>query len=166
MKVVLFRQHGGLEVLQYTDFPTPEPKAGEVLVRLRAASLNHVDLTVRKGWPGLKLELPHILGCDGAGEVVAVGDGVQQLVIGNHVAVNANLGCGHCEYCLSGWDNMCRTWNLLGETVRGTYAEFVSLPERQLYKLPSTPRRRPRWYIKQPGIRSLRVQISAPEKPY
>ncbi|MCL4531389.1 MAG: zinc-binding dehydrogenase [Chloroflexi bacterium] len=136
MKTVLFRQHGGPEVLEYTDFPTPEPKAGEVLVRLRAASLNRVDLTVRNGWPGLKLELPHINGADGAGEVTALGEGVGDFQVGDHVVINANIGCGKCEYCLSGWDNMCREWHLLGETLRGTYAEFVSLPARQLYKLP------------------------------
>ncbi len=136
MKTVLFRQHGGPEVLEYTDFPTPEPKAGEVLVRLRAASLNRVDLTVRNGWPGLKLELPHINGADGAGEVTALGEGVGDFQVGDHVVINANIGCGKCEYCLSGWDNMCRDWHLLGETLRGTYAEFVSLPARQLYKLP------------------------------
>ncbi len=136
MKAVLFRQHGGPEVLEYTEFPTPEPKAGEVLVRLQAAALNRVDVTVRNGWPGLKLELPHIPGCDGAGTVADVGAGVSQLSEGDHVVVNANLGCGHCEYCLAGEDNMCRNWHLLGETVRGTYAEYISLPERQLYKLP------------------------------
>jgi NADPH:quinone reductase-like Zn-dependent oxidoreductase len=136
MKAVLFQKHGGPEVLQYTDFPTPEPKPGEVLIKLKAASLNHMDITVRNGWPGLNLELPHINGADGAGEVAALGEGVQQLQSGDHVVINANLGCGKCEYCLSGWDNMCRDWNLLGETVRGTYAEYVSLPERQLYKLP------------------------------
>lgn len=73
MKAVLFHQHGGPEVLQYTDFPTPEPKPGEALVRLRAASLNRVDIFARNGWPGLKLEMPHINGADGAGEVVAFG---------------------------------------------------------------------------------------------
>src|SRR5512147_290976 len=73
MKAVLFRQHGGPEVLEYTDFPTPEPKPGEALIRLHAAALNRMDIMVRKGWPGLKLELPHINGADGAGEVVAFG---------------------------------------------------------------------------------------------
>ena len=136
MKAVLFRQHGGPEVLEYTDFPTPEPKAGEVLVQLQAAALNRVDVTVRKGWPGLKLELPHIPGCDGAGTIDALGEGVTQLAVGDHVVINANLGCGKCDYCLAGQDNMCRNWHLLGETVRGTYAEYISLPERQLYKLP------------------------------
>jgi NADPH:quinone reductase-like Zn-dependent oxidoreductase len=136
MKAVLFRAHGGPEVLQYTDFPTPEPRDGQVLVRLKAAALNRMDVTVRKGWPGIKLELPHINGADGAGEVADVGTGVRELKPGDRVVINANLGCGRCEACTSGWDNMCRDWHLLGETVRGTYAEYVCLPERQLYRLP------------------------------
>ncbi len=136
MKAILFRQHGGPEVLEYTDFPTPDPGPGEALVRLHAAALNRVDVTVRTGWPGIKLELPHIPGCDGAGEIASVGDGVTQLAVGDHVVINANLGCGKCEYCLAGTDNMCKNWHLLGETVRGTYAEYISLPERQLYRLP------------------------------
>lgn len=136
MKTVLFHKHGGPEVLEYADFPTPEPKAGEVLVRLRAAALNRVDIFVRNGWPGLKLELPHIDGADGAGEVVELGEGVTGFDLGDHVAINPSLGCGTCDYCLAGWDNMCRNWHLLGETIRGTYAEFIALPARQLYKLP------------------------------
>jgi NADPH:quinone reductase-like Zn-dependent oxidoreductase len=151
MKVVLFRQHGGPEVLEYTDFPSPEPKPGEALIRLHAAALNRVDVMVRNGWPGLKLEMPHINGADGAGEIIAVGDGVSELPaspisareagglrleIGNRVVINANLGCGKCEFCLDGKDNLCREWHLLGETLRGTYAEYVSLPIKQLYRLP------------------------------
>ncbi len=137
MKTILFHQHGGPEILQYADFPTPEPKAGEALVRLRVAALNRVDITVREGWPGLRLELPHINGADGAGEIVQLGDGATEFSIGDHVVINANIGCGKCEYCLAGKDNMCRDWNLLGETMRGTYAEYISLPTRQLYKLPA-----------------------------
>ncbi len=136
MKAVLFRKHGGPEVLEYTDFPTPEPKPGEVLVRVRAAALNRMDVTVRNGWPGLRLDLPHINGADGAGEVAALSEGISDFKVGDHVVINANIGCGKCESCLSGWDNMCRDWHLLGETIRGTYAEYVSLPARQLYKLP------------------------------
>ncbi len=143
MKTTLFRQHGGPEVLEYTDFPTPEPEPGEALVRLKAAALNRMDVMVRNGWPGLKLELPHINGADGAGEVISInasllrsgeGSGVRA---GDHVVINANLGCGECEFCLNRQDNLCRNWHLLGETVRGTYAEYVALPLRQLYKLPA-----------------------------
>ncbi len=136
MKAVLFHQHGGPEVLEYTDFPTPEPKDGEVLIRLRASALNRMDVFVRNGWPGLKLEMPHINGADGAGDVVQVGAGVSEFKPGDRVVINANLGCGKCEFCLNGQDNMCRDWHLLGETMRGTYAEYICLPARQLYKLP------------------------------
>jgi NADPH:quinone reductase-like Zn-dependent oxidoreductase len=139
MKAVLFRRHGGPEVLEYADFPTPEPKPSEALIRLQAAALNRMDVMVRNGWQGLNLELPHINGADGAGDVVAFGspppqgEGVRE---GDRVVINPNLGCGKCEFCLAGKDNMCRDWHLLGETVRGTYAEYISLPVKQLYKLP------------------------------
>ncbi len=135
--------------MEYTDFPTPEPKPGEALIRLHAAALNRMDIMVRNGWPGLKLELPHINGADGAGEIIAFGTkeldtsssslrraGDWKLDIGDRVVINANLGCGKCEFCIGGKDNLCRDWHLLGETVRGTYAEYVTLPLKQLYRLP------------------------------
>ena len=141
MKTVLFRKHGGPEVLEYTDYQTPEPQPGEALVRLRAAALNRMDVMVRNGWPGLKLALPHINGADGSGEIVAFGSSSednQGLRTGDRVVINANLGCGNCANCLAGKDNMCQDWHLLGETVPGTYAEFIALPVRQLYRLPAT----------------------------
>src|SRR5215213_11643177 len=136
MKAVLFHRHGGPEVLEYTEFPTPEAKQGQVLIRLRAAALNRMDVIVRNGWPGLKLEMPHINGADGAGKVAALGEGVTDFELGDPVVINANMGCGECEFCLAGKDNMCLHWHLLGETIRGTYAQYVALPARQLYKLP------------------------------
>src|SRR5512133_3196097 len=143
MKAVLFRQHGGPEVLEYTDFPTPEPKPGEALIRLHAAALNRMDVMVRNGWPGLRLELPHINGADGAGEVVSINPPSPSLReasgvrVGDQDVIDANLECGECEYCLAGKDNLCLNWHLLGETVRGTYAQYIAVPARQLYKLPT-----------------------------
>lgn len=136
LKAVLFHKHGGPEVLEYTDFPEPAPGRGEVLVRLKAAALNRLDLWTREGWPGIRLELPHIPGADGAGEVAGLGEGVDGLAVGDRVVINANLGCGHCEFCLAGMDNQCRSWRLLGETVRGTYAEYVVVPATNLLSLP------------------------------
>lgn len=136
MKAVILQNHGGPEVLEYTDFPTPEPATGQVLVRLKAAALNRLDLWARQGWPGIKLQYPHILGADGAGEVAAVGPGVARWQPGDRVVINANLGCGECEFCQAGQDNLCRNWQLLGETVRGTYAEYVLVPAGNLYPLP------------------------------
>ncbi len=136
MKAILFHQHGGPEVLEYSDFLTPQPGPGEVLVKLEAAALNRLDLWVRNGWPGSKLEYPHIPGADGAGKITALGEGVNDWSPGDRVVINSNLGCGTCDFCLAGQDNMCRAWHLLGETVRGTYAEYVVVPARQLYPLP------------------------------
>jgi NADPH:quinone reductase-like Zn-dependent oxidoreductase len=136
LKAVFFHRHGGLEVLEYGELPAPVPAAGQVLVRLRFAALNRLDLWVRDGWPGIKLEYPHIPGADGAGEVAALGPGVAGWQVGERVVINSNLSCGQCEYCLAGLDNRCRSWQLLGEHVRGTYAEFVAVPAANLLRLP------------------------------
>jgi len=137
MKTILFHNHGGPEVLKYTDFPTPQTKPGEALVRLHAAALNRMDIFVRNGWPGIKLELPHIPGADGAGVIAELGKDAEGFAIRDRVVINANLGCGECQACITGQDNRCETWHLLGETVRGTYCEYVCLPTRQLLKIPN-----------------------------
>jgi NADPH:quinone reductase-like Zn-dependent oxidoreductase len=137
MKAILLHQHGSPDVLEFADFPTPETKPGEVLVKLRVAALNHLDLWVRNGWPGIRLEYPHIPGADGAGEIVALGEGVSGWKIGEKVVINSNLGCGECDFCRAGKDNLCTHWNLLGETMRGTYCEYISLAARQLFRLPA-----------------------------
>ncbi len=136
MKAILLHNHGGLEELEYGDFPEPQPGPGEVLVKLEAAALNRLDLWVRAGWPGIKLEYPHIPGADGAGRVAALGAGVIKWQVGDRVVINSNLGCGNCPACLAGQDNRCRDWHLLGETIRGTYAEYVVVPAFNLYPLP------------------------------
>ena len=137
MKAVYFYQHGGPDVLEFGRVSTPEPGQGYVLVRLRAASLNRLDLWVRQGWPGIKLDYPHIPGADGSGEIAALGAGVSGWSIGDRVVINANLCCGSCDYCLSGFENRCRKWGLLGETQRGTYAQYLALPVVNVYPLPA-----------------------------
>jgi len=141
MKTILFHQHDGPEVLEYVEFPTPEPGPGEVLIKLEVAALNRMDIWVRKGWPGIRLNYPHIPGADGAGVLESFGSplpdeeglGMQE---GDRVVINSNLGCGFCSYCLAGQDNLCKSWHLLGETVRGTYGEYVVVPARQVYPIP------------------------------
>jgi len=137
MKTVLFHDHGNANVLQYSDFPTPNPGEGEVLVKLEVAALNRNDIWTRNGWPGIKLEYPHILGCDGAGTVAELGKCVSGWKIGDRVVINSNIGCGHCPACIAGQDNRCRTWHLLGETVRGTYAQYVVVPAKNVLLIPN-----------------------------
>ncbi|HEC22315.1 MAG TPA: alcohol dehydrogenase [Chloroflexi bacterium] len=136
MKAILLYEHGGPEVLTYGDFETPEPGYGEVQVQIKAAAMNRLDIWVRNGWPGLKLEYPHILGADGAGIVSATGGGVTQVTVGDRVVINGTLSCGRCEDCLAGRDNLCRRGGILGEDRRGTYAEYVVVPERNVLTLP------------------------------
>ncbi len=137
MKAVLFHTHGGPEVLEYTDFPTPEPGERQVLVKLEAAALNRVDVWTRDGWPGIKLEYPHILGADGAGTIAGIGACVRGWSPGDRVVINANLSCGHCPACVAGKDNLCRDWHLLGETVRGTYAQYIAIPATNIHPIPA-----------------------------
>jgi NADPH:quinone reductase-like Zn-dependent oxidoreductase len=136
MKAVLFYEHGDVNVLRVEDLPVPEPGRGQALVRLKAAALNRLDLWVRRGWPGIRLDYPHIPGADGAGEVAAVGPGVRRWQGGERVVINPNLSCGLCDACQAGYDNRCREWGLLGETRGGTYAQYVLLPEQNLLPLP------------------------------
>jgi len=136
MKAVIFHQHGGPEVLQYADYPTPEPGPNEVLIRLEAAALNRLDLWVRAGWPGIRLDYPHIPGADGAGAIAALGENTSAWTIGDRVVINSNMGCGQCPACLAGLDNQCREWHLLGETTPGTYAEYVVVPAHQILAIP------------------------------
>ena len=136
MKAVFFHQHGGPDVLEYGDFVTPEPGPGQVQIQIKAAAMNRLDIWVRKGWPGIRLEYPHIPGADGAGVISAVGEGVTQFRVGDRVVIDGNLSDGTCEFCQAGRDNQCVKWGLLGETARGTYAEYVVVSDRNVLKLP------------------------------
>lgn len=136
MKAIVFDQHGGLDVLHPAELPTPEVGPYDVLVDIKAAALNRLDLFVREGWPGLKLTMPHILGADAAGVIAAVGAQVSHLKVGQRVTINPTLSDNACEYCLRGEDQMCLNWKLLGEHTRGTYAEQIAVPARNVVPLP------------------------------
>lgn len=137
LRVVEIREHGGPEVLQPAEWPTPEPGPGQVLVRVRAVALNHIDLWVRKGLPRLRLRFPHLLGADVAGEVAAVGPGVEGWTPGDAVMVHPGVSCGHCPACTAGQDNLCRHYAILGEHVPGGYAEYVVVPQANLLRKPA-----------------------------
>ncbi len=137
MKAVAIREHGGPEVVRIEDLPEPQPGPGEVVVAVRAAALNHLDIWVRKGWPGLKLTFPHVLGSDVAGVVEAVGAGVDGVRAGDAVVLNPSLGCGRCERCLSGRENLCRRFAILGEHVSGGMAQRLAVPARNVLPKPA-----------------------------
>src|SRR3989338_4387056 len=102
MKAVFIETHGGPEVLQYGERPTPEPGKGELRVRIKACALNHLDLWIRKGLPGIQIPLPHILGSDISGVVEKLGKGVTRPKVGTAVLVTPGIGCGKCKQCRSG----------------------------------------------------------------
>jgi NADPH:quinone reductase-like Zn-dependent oxidoreductase len=137
MKAVAIRAHGGPEAVNLEDLPDPRPGPGQVVVAVEAAALNHLDIWVRKGWPGLKLAFPHVLGSDVAGVVEAVGAGVDGVKAGDAVVVNPSLGCGRCERCLSGEENLCRRFAILGEHVSGGQAEKLAVPARNVLPKPA-----------------------------
>lgn len=128
MKAAIFKQHGGPEVLEYADVPDPRIRADEVLIEVKACALNHLDIFVRGGLPGIEIPLPHILGNDIAGVVREVGELVTWAKPGDEVMVNPGVSCGHCDACLSGEDNLCREYDIMGYRRNGGYAELVAVP--------------------------------------
>jgi NADPH:quinone reductase-like Zn-dependent oxidoreductase len=136
MKAVRFHQHGGPEVLQYEDAPDPIPTDDEVLVRVKACALNRLDIWARVGLPNVKINLPHISGSDIAGVVEQVQPHEKELNQGMEVIVNPGLGCGRCEKCLSGRDNQCRYYKIIGNGTEGGYAELVAVPRRNIFPKP------------------------------
>src|SRR5450755_3854826 len=129
MKAIVFHQHGGPEVLRYEDAPLPVARANEVLVRVRACALNHLDLWVRAGLPNVPIPLPHIPGSDVAGEIAEVGSGVTTVEVGQKGILAPGVSCGKCAACIAGQDNRCRQFSNLGYMLDGGCAEFVRCPE-------------------------------------
>ncbi len=136
MKACVLDEHGGSEKLQIRDVPDPEPGPGQVLVRVRAVALNHLDIWVREGLPHLRLDYPHILGSDIAGEVAGWGPGVTGLEQGRKVLLQPAISCEQCPACLSGRDNLCRGYAILGENTRGGYAELIAVPRSSILPYP------------------------------
>ncbi|HWM87700.1 MAG TPA: zinc-binding dehydrogenase [Kofleriaceae bacterium] len=136
MKAVVLRRHGGPEVLELVDLPVQEPGPGQVRVAVRAVALNHLDLWVRRGGPAFHLEYPHRLGSDVAGVVDLVGPGVDDVEAGTRVVVSPGLSCGACRACLSGRDNLCPRYGILGETRSGGYCQFLTVPRQNIAPYP------------------------------
>lgn len=136
MKGIGFHEHGGPDVLQPVEVPDPVPGPGEAVIKVEYCALNHLDIFVREGWPGLDLPKPHILGSDVSGTIAALGLDVEGWEIGQRVVANPGLWCGKCEYCLRGEHSMCVRYGILGETRAGCYAEYVKVPAQNLMAVP------------------------------
>jgi NADPH:quinone reductase-like Zn-dependent oxidoreductase len=136
MKAVRIYEFGGPEVLKYEDVPDPELRKDYVLVRIRACALNHLDLWVRKGLPGVKL--PHILGSDIAGEVAECGEYISDLKTGTRVLLSPMLFCGHCEQCKNGRQNFCPKFAVLGNNAEGGNCELIAVPRVNVVPIPDS----------------------------
>jgi NADPH:quinone reductase-like Zn-dependent oxidoreductase len=138
MKLARIYQHGGPEALVYEDAPEPKIKANQVLVRVRACALNHLDLFVRAGIPGMKFSMPHVLGSDIAGEIVEAGELCERVKPGWRVLLAPGMSCRQCEYCLAGKDNLCRRFTMFGYGVDGGNVELLAAPEYSAIQIPDS----------------------------
>lgn len=136
MKAVFFNRHGGPEVLQEGDVPTPTPGPDEVIVEVKACALNHLDIWIRTGIPGITVPLPHILGADVAGVIDTVGSNVKDWKPRQKVVVAPGISCGACPPCLAGNDHLCDKYDILGQQSNGGYAEYVKVPANNLLPMP------------------------------
>ena len=138
MKAVVFHTHGGPEVLRYEDVPDPVPERGEVLIEVRATSINHIDIFLRRGMPGVKVPLPRIAGSDAAGVIRELGPDVSGLKIGQRVTINPGISCGRCEFCTAGFASQCVSYSILGEHSNGAYAQQVKVPAHVVLPIPDS----------------------------
>lgn len=134
MQAARFHGHGGPEVFRYEEAPDPVAGPGEVLVRVRACALNHLDLWQRRGLERVTIPFPHISGAEVAGDVVAAPGG--EWAPGTRVMLQPGLSCGRCAACLAGADNTCARYDVLGYQSDGGYAELVRVPAVNVVPIP------------------------------
>ena len=137
MKAVVYTGHGGPEVIRSQEMPVPEAGPADVLVRVKAVALNHLDLWVRRGLPRLSVTFPHIPGADVAGVVARAGSAVTTVRDGDPVVISPGVSCGVCAACLAGDDNLCARYAILGEHRHGGYAEYLAVPEANVLPKPA-----------------------------
>lgn len=135
MKAIFFEEHGGIEKLKYADLPDPKPRVGEALIRVRAVALNHLDIWVRRGWKGLNLKMPHITGCDIAGEIVSI-NAPSTLKVGTKVIVNPGVSTSVDEWTRRGEHSLSPGYKIIGEQLQGGMAEYAVVPVENLFKIP------------------------------
>jgi NADPH:quinone reductase-like Zn-dependent oxidoreductase len=134
MKAIQIHEHGGLDVLKLENISCPSPAKGQVLVDVKATSLNHLDIWVRKGIPGVPL--PLITGSDASGVISVVGENVDESRIGEKVMIQPLIYCGTCKTCLSGKENLCKSMGIMGENAQGVNAEKIAIDSTQAIVFP------------------------------
>ncbi len=137
MKAAVIRSHGGVECVIVDKIPEPKAGENEVVLEIHSAALNHLDIWVRKGRPGVQLDMPHVLGSDGAGVVVEIGSKTRGINIGDEVILNPGLSCGYCESCGRGQQSECMSFGIVGMSRPGTFAERVAVPFQNILPKPA-----------------------------
>src|SRR6059036_804916 len=138
MKAVVFDRHGGPEVLRSEDVPEPAPARGDVVIEVKAASINHIDIFLRRGMPGIKVPMPKIIGSDAAGIIREIEPDVSGLEAGQRVTINPGVSCGRCEFCVAGFGGQCTSYAMVGENRDGAYAELVAVPAHIVLPIPDS----------------------------
>lgn len=138
MKAAIFYKRGGIEKLKFDEVPTPKVGAHDVLVKMRACGLNHLDIFTREGSHGVHAPLPHVGGLETVGEIAELGTEVTNWHIGDKVLVGTAITCGECEYCTSGNDNICPKRKVFGVNVWGGFAEYIKIPASILISIPDS----------------------------
>ncbi len=136
MKAVRFHEFGGPERLQFEEVPNPKIGSTEILVRVRACALNHLDIWARGGTRSERIPLPHISGCDISGEISESGNQVSGHPSGEKVLISPGIGCGICDYCVNDWDSLCESYKIIGYETQGGYAEYVAVPGANALRIP------------------------------
>jgi NADPH:quinone reductase-like Zn-dependent oxidoreductase len=138
MKAAYISNHGSLDNIQIGEVDEIKIGSNDVLIETHFAALNHLDLFVIKGWSGLNLRMPHVIGADGSGVVKEIGSEVSTLKIGDRVTINPGISCGKCVKCLSGKQVLCKKFGIKGEHEWGTFAKFFKMPEINVLKIPKS----------------------------
>ena len=137
MKGILFSQHGGIDVLKYAECPTPKIGETEALIAVEACGLNHLDIWIRQGLPGIQIPMPHIMGSEIVGKVERAGSQVTHVKKGDRVLVAPGVHCGICPNCQAGRDSLCREFKIVGLQMNGGYAEYAAVPGKNLIPVSS-----------------------------